>query len=45
MIFVVADGKIAESGKHEDLLKRGGRYAELHDIQFGEEPPERKRAS
>jgi subfamily B ATP-binding cassette protein MsbA len=45
VIFVIADGKIAESGKHEALIKRGGRYAKLHDIQFDEQPPvERKRA-
>jgi ATP-binding cassette subfamily B protein len=33
-IYVVKDGAIAESGKHEDLLKQGGLYAELHQIQF-----------
>ena len=45
VIFVVAEGRIAEQGKHDELLARGGVYAELHDIQFGAEPPaERKRA-
>jgi subfamily B ATP-binding cassette protein MsbA len=34
VIYVVKDGAIAESGKHEDLLKAGGIYAELHQIQF-----------
>ncbi len=34
VIYVVKDGAIAESGKHEDLLKAGGLYAELHQIQF-----------
>jgi subfamily B ATP-binding cassette protein MsbA len=33
-IYVVKDGTIAQSGKHEDLLKEGGTYAELHQIQF-----------
>ena len=35
-IYVVKDGAIAESGKHADLLKEGGLYAELHQIQFQE---------
>jgi subfamily B ATP-binding cassette protein MsbA len=35
-IFVLKDGAIAESGTHEDLLKHGGLYAELHQIQFQE---------
>ncbi|MGH9401915.1 MAG: ABC transporter ATP-binding protein [Terriglobia bacterium] len=34
VIFVVKDGEIAERGKHEDLLKSGGLYAELHELQF-----------
>jgi subfamily B ATP-binding cassette protein MsbA len=33
-IYVVKDGTIAQSGKHEELLKEGGIYAELHQIQF-----------
>ena len=33
-IFVVKDGAIVERGKHEDLLKSGGLYAELYEIQF-----------
>ena len=33
-IYVVRDGTIAESGKHEDLMAQGGLYAELHRIQF-----------
>ena len=38
-IYVVKDGAIAESGKHDDLLKEGGLYAELHQIQFQEVAP------
>ena len=34
MIFVVKDGTIVESGTHAELLKDGGLYAELHQIQF-----------
>jgi len=33
-IYVVKDGTIVESGTHEHLLKEGGLYAELHQIQF-----------
>jgi subfamily B ATP-binding cassette protein MsbA len=34
VIFVVKDGEIAERGDHENLLRQGGLYAELHDLQF-----------
>jgi ATP-binding cassette, subfamily B, bacterial len=37
VIFVVKDGMIVESGKHEDLLKSGGLYSHLHELQFQEE--------
>jgi ATP-binding cassette subfamily B protein/subfamily B ATP-binding cassette protein MsbA len=33
-ILVLKDGTIAESGSHEELLRRGGVYADLHRIQF-----------
>ncbi len=33
-IFVIEGGAIVETGKHEDLLARGGLYARLHEIQF-----------
>jgi subfamily B ATP-binding cassette protein MsbA len=33
-IFVIEDGAIAETGKHDELMAKGGRYAKLHDIQF-----------
>ncbi len=36
VIFVVKDGTIVESGKHEQLLKSGGLYFELHELQFRE---------
>lgn len=32
-IIMIADGGIAEEGTHEELLKAGGRYAELFGIQ------------
>jgi len=35
VIFVVKDGKLVESGKHDQLASSGGLYSELYDIQFG----------
>lgn len=34
LILVVKDGNIIESGKHKDLLDKGGFYAELYKSQF-----------
>ena len=34
LILVMNDGDIVEQGKHEELLSRGGFYAELHNSQF-----------
>ncbi|QXJ19964.1 ABC transporter ATP-binding protein [Actinomadura graeca] len=33
-ILVIEDGRIAERGRHEELLLRGGLYAELYRTQF-----------
>jgi subfamily B ATP-binding cassette protein MsbA len=33
IIFVIQDGAIVDSGKHEELLKRGGVYSELYELQ------------
>jgi subfamily B ATP-binding cassette protein MsbA len=35
-IIVLDRGRIVESGKHGELLARGGLYASLHGIQFAE---------
>jgi ATP-binding cassette subfamily B protein len=35
VIFAVQDGVIVEHGSHDELLARGGVYAELYDQQFG----------
>ncbi len=40
VIFVVNDGIIHERGNHTELLRKGGLYAELHDLQFPLEPVE-----
>jgi len=37
IIFVVNQGAIVERGKHDDLLKAGGLYAELYELQFRQE--------
>ncbi|HPT58974.1 MAG TPA: ABC transporter ATP-binding protein [Fervidobacterium sp.] len=36
-IIVVADGKIAEQGKHLELLAKRGAYYKLYEIQFAKE--------
>ncbi len=37
-ILVVEDGKIVESGRHEELLHKGGRYASFHRLQLKGQP-------
>jgi len=34
LILVVRDGNIVEQGTHEELMRRGGFYAELYNSQF-----------
>jgi len=34
LILVMRDGDIVEKGKHEELLEKGGFYAELYNSQF-----------
>lgn len=40
-IFVIEDGRAVESGRHEELLRRGGRYASFYRLQLQkqENPP------
>jgi len=33
-ILVFEDGRVVQSGKHEDLLVEGGLYKKLYDTQF-----------
>lgn len=39
-IIVLSQGKIAEMGSHDELMAKGGQYAELYTMGFGEEEPE-----
>ena len=34
VIFVIDDGQIVEQGTHDQLMKSGGLYSELHELQF-----------
>ena len=34
VILVMRDGDIVESGSHDELIRRGGFYAELYNSQF-----------
>ena len=43
-ILVVNDGRIVEKGCHQELLKRGGLYARLYDLQFRHEDLQEVRA-
>ena len=36
-ILVMENGRIAESGRHDELLATGGAYAQLHQMQFSEQ--------
>jgi subfamily B ATP-binding cassette protein MsbA len=44
-IHVVENGLIVESGRHEELLRKGGRYATFYRLQLKEQSPERQPAA
>ncbi len=41
-ILVVQDGSVVESGRHEELLRKGGRYAAFYRLQLKEQGPVRE---
>ncbi|MFH1066934.1 MAG: ABC transporter ATP-binding protein, partial [bacterium] len=34
-IYVLANGRIAEAGSHDELMRRGGQYARMFELQAG----------
>jgi subfamily B ATP-binding cassette protein MsbA len=36
-IYVIEDGRVTESGRHEDLLRKSGRYASFYRLQLKEQ--------
>jgi ATP-binding cassette subfamily B protein len=38
-ILVVEDGGVVESGRHDELLRKGGRYASFYRLQLREQAP------
>jgi ATP-binding cassette subfamily B protein len=38
-IHVIEDGRVVESGRHEELLRKGGRYASFYRLQLQEQAP------
>ena len=41
-ILVMDKGRIVEAGTHRDLVKKGGLYSRLAELQFGAEPPAKR---
>jgi subfamily B ATP-binding cassette protein MsbA len=37
-ILVVENGAIVESGRHDDLIRKSGRYAAFYRLQIKDEP-------
>jgi len=38
IILVLKEGVVAEQGTHDELIKKGGAYAELYKVQFESQP-------
>ena len=36
IILVILDGRIVESGNHQELMAKDGIYAEMYNLQFGQ---------
>jgi ATP-binding cassette, subfamily B, bacterial MsbA len=44
-ILVVEAGSVVESGRHDELLRKGGRYASFYRLQLKEQSPELETAA
>lgn len=44
-ILVIENGTVAESGRHEELLRKNGRYASLYRLQLKDDEPTAKVAA
>jgi ATP-binding cassette subfamily B protein len=44
-ILVIEGGKICETGRHDELLRRGGRYASFFRLQLQHDAPDRPAAA
>ena len=44
-ILVIEGGMVAESGRHEELLRKNGRYASLYKLQLKDDEPAAKVAA
>jgi ATP-binding cassette subfamily B protein len=38
-IFVIEDGTVVEAGRHDELLRKGGRYASFYRLQLRDQEP------
>ena len=38
-ILVIENGAIAEAGRHDDLMRKSGRYAAFYGLQFKQQEP------
>lgn len=38
-IFMIEDGSVIESGRHDDLLRKRGRYASFYRLQLRDQEP------
>jgi subfamily B ATP-binding cassette protein MsbA len=44
-IVVMEDGRITETGSHEELMQQSGTYRRLYDLQFASSETEQREAS
>jgi ATP-binding cassette, subfamily B, bacterial MsbA len=42
-IFVIEDGSVVECGRHDELLRKSGRYASFYRLQLRDQEPSTRR--